>query len=213
MSADISNGTTGNSIAVLKSSSGTVTFSGTNTYSGATTVNGGTLLINGDQSGARGNVAVNKSGSILGGVGTIGGRVTINSGATITGGAIGTVGTLTLNNSLSFFSGTYLVDLSGAASDKLAITGLLNLTGGATLTFSGSVDGISSYVLATYSDGHTGEFTASNLPADYSLIYGPNELDLVPLAAAPEPATWVGAMLGLAAIIVSRRRFSQRRLT
>jgi hypothetical protein len=44
------------------------------------------------------------------------------------------------------------------------------------------------------------------MPANYSLVYGDNDLLLVP-TAIPEPATWMGGALALGTIaLVSRRK-------
>jgi autotransporter-associated beta strand protein len=189
---------------------GTTIFSGANTYTGATAVTSGTLLINGDQTAATGAVTVKNIGTVLGGTGTIGALVTVDTGGTITGATSGTIGVLTLNNNLtfSFTSGTggnYLVDLSGAASDLLVLGGSLNLSGSFDqLTLSGTPDGTSSYTLATYTSV-TGEFDLTNVPGNYQLIYGDTGLVLAPI---PEPTTWIGAALALAAIgLTQRRRF------
>ncbi len=62
-----------------KTGNGTLTLSGANSYTGATVVSGGTLVINGNQSGATGDVTV-QSGATLAGSGTIGGATTIQAG-------------------------------------------------------------------------------------------------------------------------------------
>jgi len=56
---------------IRKLGSGTLILSGDSTYEGATLVNDGTLLVNGDNSGATGDVTV-ASGATLGGTGIIG---------------------------------------------------------------------------------------------------------------------------------------------
>ncbi|WP_144413751.1 autotransporter-associated beta strand repeat-containing protein [Kiritimatiella glycovorans] len=60
--------------------SGTLILSADNTHTGSTTVNGGTLLVDGDSSGATGDVHV-ASGAVLGGSGTLGGAVYLAEGA------------------------------------------------------------------------------------------------------------------------------------
>ena len=66
-----------NNLALVKTGAGTLKLTADNTYTGATTVNGGTLIINGDQSGATGDINV-AAGASLGGSGTLGGDVTIS---------------------------------------------------------------------------------------------------------------------------------------
>lgn len=195
-------GSTGN---LTKTGTGTLTLNGNNTYSGTTNVSGGgTLLVNGNQSSATGAVSVTNAGTVLGGTGMIGGAVTVTTGR-ITGGTLGTVGTLTLNNNLTISgTGGYAVDLLGAGSDKLAIGGTLDLSGASdVLAFSGTADGTSTYTLATYSS-LLGTFnTVTGLPANYQLVYGTNELDLVPV---PEMSTWISGALALGFIGFTQRR-------
>ena len=211
----ISNGATGNFVQVGVVGGSIVTPTGTNTYTGSTSVNGATLFVNGNNSAATGSVSVANSGSLLGGTGTIGGSVTIGGGATITGGTDTTVGTLTLLGNLGFSAGessgsTYLVNLNGGlTSDKLVISGALNLGNsfGDVLSFNGMADGSSTYILATYAS-HVGQFdSVLNLPTGYSLVYLPTELDLVPI---PEPATWIGGALALGAMAFASRRCLRR---
>ena len=200
-----------NNTSVTKAGTGTWTLSGANTYSGSTTINGGTLFVNGNQSTATGAVSVNNTGTLLGGTGTIGGAVTVNAGANITGATNGTVGTLTLSSTATFtgISGSlasYLVDLSGATSDRLSLGGALNLSNTFDkITFNGSADGTTTYVLASYSS-ISGIFdNVTDLPSGYSLSYTGTELDLAPVPV-PEPATWIGGALALGVLGWSQRR-------
>lgn len=186
-------------INLIKTGGGTLILTGTNTYTGDTSVSGGTLLVYGDQSNATGNVVVSNLGTVLGGAGQIGGDTFILSSSTITGGTTTDVGTLTLN-SLSFSSGgaasTYLVNLDGATSDTLVVLGSLHLGIGDAISINGTANGTTTYLLASY-DSRSGTFDNEiGIPSGYDLIYGPNELLLVP-TAVPEPATWIGAAAGI----------------
>lgn len=201
----ITDGAGGDKLSIRKIGPGTLTLSGTNTYSFATEVDlGGTLLINGDNSGASsGSAVLVTNGSILGGTGTVGSLVAIQTSSLITGGTTATVGTLTLNSNVQLSAATMLVNLSGSTSDKLVIGGTLNLSN-AVLSFDGSADGTSTYVLATYAN-LSGDSTFAfvfNMPDGYDLVYGATELDLVPI---PEPATWIGGALALGALVFARR--------
>jgi autotransporter-associated beta strand protein len=62
------------------SGNGTLVLSAQNSHTGKTAVNGGTLLVNGDSSGATGDVRV-ASGAALGGSGILGGHVYLAKGA------------------------------------------------------------------------------------------------------------------------------------
>jgi hypothetical protein len=107
-------------------------------------------------------------------------------------------------------SAAYLANLSGATSDLLNISGTLSIIGNSHLHFIGAADGIATYTLATYAS-ETGHFIVDNLPAGYSLLYLPTELDLVP-TAIPEPATWIGGVLALGALAFAQRRRLRLRL-
>jgi hypothetical protein len=104
--------------------------------------------------------------------------------------------------------GTYLVDIGGLTSDKLAITGALDLSSAFDQISFNTLSTLTgaSYTLATYS-GVTSTFdTITNLPTGYTLVYNVNgtELDLV--AAVPEPSTWVGGALVAASLLATQRK-------
>jgi hypothetical protein len=176
--------------SLAKIGTGTLTLSGENFYTGTTTVSSGTLLITNSTGSATGSgaVVVNNSGTV-GGTGTIGGAVTVNAGGTINPGA--NVGTLTLSSSLTFTGAsgnlaTYLVDLNSSTSDKLTISGNLDLSDTFDqISFQGTT-GAASYTLATYGGTLTGTFDiVTNLPSGYTLEYNPGEIDLVMMAPTP----------------------------
>ena len=98
---------------LTKTGSNTLTLTGTNTYGGQTSVNVGTLVVNGNQSGATGNVTV-ASAARLSGTGTVGGDTTFNSGAIHAPGAVGAAGpqtfdkTETATTNLTYTSGSII---------------------------------------------------------------------------------------------------------
>lgn len=106
-----------------KTGSSIWSLTGTSTYAGPVTVNGGTLAVNGDLSSA-GSLTVNAGGT-LGGSG-IAGAVAINGGTLAPGNSIGTLTTASLTMTAA---STYLVQVSGAASDKTLVTGIAGING------------------------------------------------------------------------------------
>ena len=212
------NGTT-TTVAISKSGTGSWTLGGANTYSAGTAVTSGTLLVNGVGTGTAssgtglGNIAISQATgvtTVLGGSGRILGGLAM-SGGTITGGTQGAVGMLTLASTASLTGGIYQADIAGATSDRL-ITGGLTL-GGAALTINGSLDGLTTYDIASYVGGtEAGTFTSiTGLPSSYTINYAGNggtEIDLVPV---PEPATYVsGLLLTAVAAWCQRGRFGRR---
>jgi len=135
------------------SGSGTVTLAALNSYSGNTTVGAGTLLVTGTNGPSA--VAVN-SGGKLGGSGTIGAAVTVNSGGTLAPGNL--VGTLTITSNLTVNPGAILSFDLGTNSDRVAVTGNLNLSGTLNLNNAGGL-GNGTYTLFTYG----GSLTLSGL--------------------------------------------------
>jgi autotransporter-associated beta strand protein len=107
-----------------KTGSSNWSLTGTGTYAGPVTVNGGTLSVNGDLTSASSLTA--NPGGTLGGSGIVG-NATINGGTLAPGNSIGT---LTVSGSLTMTAAsTYLVQISGASSDKTVVTGTANLAG------------------------------------------------------------------------------------
>jgi len=196
---------------------GTLTLSGSNSYTGATNVNAGTLLINGDQTGATGNVTV-ASGATLGGAGIIGGAVTVSDNAILAPGA--SAGTLTLGGSLalnplsllSFELGT--TNSFGVGNDLVAVNGAFVLDGKLNVTqlpsFGPQLGGAAGvYELFTYNTGNS--FTDNGLLIN---SLGPNSSGWigtivasngqVTLSVIPEPASL--ALLVFGALALLRRR-------
>ena len=148
--------------SLVKSGIGTWVLSGANTYSGNTAVNAGTLLVNSPGSlDVTSAVTVNNT-STLGGNGTIGGGVTVNSSASINPGTVGGVGTLATGSIT--ITGTYACDISGATSDRLSVTGNLDISA-ATLAVTASTPTASSYTIASYTGTLTGTNFATISPA------------------------------------------------
>ena len=200
---------------------GTTILTANNTYQGTTTVNAGILLINGNQSGAIGDVTV-KTGATLGGTGTVGNLVDtdtlIENGGTLTAGTVavgvpvaGNLGTLTFNGDLTLqsTSSIWLVDLvQGTGADRINVGGNLNLNG-ATLdiNFGDAFTPFEVYTIAQYGIGLagagpflSGEFDGwvdGQTIGNYTISYGDGSAgSFITLTAVPEPGTF--GLLGLA---------------
>lgn len=96
---------------------------GNSTYSGPVNVNGGTLAVNGNLAAA--SLLTVGAGGILGGNGVLGATV-INGGTLAPGNSIGA---LTMSSLDMTAASTYLVQVSGAASDQTIVTGAAAIAG------------------------------------------------------------------------------------
>ena len=181
---------------------GTLVLIGENLYTGDTTVSAGTLLVNntaGSGTGS-GNVTVGTGGT-LGGSGAISGTVTAD-GILAPGNSIGTltVGSTTLSDTAIFS-----VELGAGESDLLIVNGDLGITAGAALDLTGTADGVTNYVIATYSGTLTGDFGAPVLPDGYSIDYGTGSDSQISLIV-PEPASLSLLACGAGLLAARRRR-------
>jgi len=200
---------------LVKTGAGTLRLGGANTYNGSTLVNAGTLLIDGNQSGATGNVSV-ASGATLGGVGTVGGATVIQGN--LAPGTDGTAGTLSFTSSLdlanSLDAGWLKFEL-GTSSDLVSLTtgtlaigsGILNFDDFDFTALAGF--GVGTYTLFATTQVISGSFgaqlsgTISGQSATLSLGDGGSD---VILNVVPEPATGTLLLAGLAGWVLVRRR-------
>jgi autotransporter-associated beta strand protein len=131
-----------------KSGDGILYLNGNNTFNGTTTVSAGELA----------------------GTGSLSGALVVQSSGTISPGD--DFGAFAAGNST--IAGTYLCDIDGSDSDRLNVTGLLDLSSATdTLDFleSGAGATLPVYVIASYTT-LTGTFdSVNNLPPGYSLDY------------------------------------------
>ncbi|MCW1924685.1 autotransporter-associated beta strand repeat-containing protein [Luteolibacter arcticus] len=161
------------SFGFAKEGVNTVTLSGTGSnYTGATLVNAGTLSVTGSIPASPVTVA---AGATLNGTGTLGGTVT-NNGTISPGVGGGGFGTLATGSTNLGATATLVFETNSTslASDKLVVTGNLNLGGllnvtdlGATLLPAGS-----RVVIASYTGTLTGAF--SNAPDNGTVVVGLN---------------------------------------
>ena len=111
--------------SVTKQGTGVLTVSGASTYTGATTVAAGTLNVTGSLVSA---VTVN-SAAALTGTGTVG-ALSVLAGGSVNPGAVGTtnIATLTVTGAATL-AGTYTVNVSPSAADRITAGGALTLGG------------------------------------------------------------------------------------
>lgn len=167
------NGVVSGTGGLVTNGSGTVVLNGVSNYGGTTQINHGTLAIgDADHLGAAitgTNPVTVASGGTLAGYGRVGGMVTVQSGGVISpGGADGTRGTLTLDNGITFASGsTYRYDV-GITQDLIRVSaGTVTIQAGALLdaraSFSRSKEGDLLVIAAADTQFAPGsEFTLAN---------------------------------------------------
>jgi hypothetical protein len=106
-------------------------------------------------------------GGLLQGSGTITAPFVNSVAGQIAPGTIGTTGSLSIDGNLMLASGNqYLVDISGTASDRIAVTGAANLGGQVVVGtgVTGQVNGLGrQFTILTATGGVTGTFTAQSL--------------------------------------------------
>lgn len=205
----IANGTTVN-MPVSKYGSGTWVLAGADTYTGATNINEGKLLINGSRPLATGTVNVGDSNtgngnSTLGGTGTLGGGITVNADGILDPGV--TFGTLTAASVTgpAVDSGKIAVQIDGTSSDKLVVTGALNISNlSLDIAATGGGATQSVYVLASYGSLTGTAFSSvTGLPSGYAIDYAYNDgsstnnIALVAAVTSTPYSTWAGTTHGL----------------
>jgi autotransporter-associated beta strand protein len=191
----------GGSGNLSKSGTGKLTLMNANTYAGNTTITAGTLQLSNS-----GSIANSQKITVNGA--TTNFDVTAVSGFTVgtqilTGNNGNVLGNTTLGSTSSFLQD--FNDLAANAAVKFAND--LTITPGSTLTFNGTPDGVSNYLVATYTGNLSGTFLTS-LPAGYTIDYGTGSNSSITLiaAAVPEPASLALLGIGAAALLTRRRK-------
>jgi fibronectin-binding autotransporter adhesin len=195
---------------LTKDGASTQIVSGANTYSGSTTVNGGTLTVangSGSALGSTSNVTVNSGGTFL-----LGANNQVNNTATMTlaGGTFGKgnfsegsasapgVGALTLTASgshLDFGTGTVgVLTFASLTPGGFTLT-IDNWTGTANTVGNGSTDRL---IFASNQSGNLSSFSFTGFSGAVEVDLLNGYWEVVPVAAVPEPSTWIAGALALA---------------
>lgn len=206
--------------------SGTTILTAANTYTGGTSVTDGTLEVNNTSGSGTGSGAVSVTGdAFLTGHGSIQGNTTVSSGATLSAGFDGgSDRTLSFGGDLTMQSGSFwLVDLvedADGVSDRVSVSGALNITGAIFQegSFANAFTEGNKYTIASYGSSLTGEFTLGTTwgnnttrtigGGDYLINYADGG-NFITLTAVPEPGTF--GLLGLALAGIIFRRVRKRR--
>jgi autotransporter-associated beta strand protein len=213
---------------LVKEGAGVLSFNASTSSSvGSTTVNGGDLIVNGALTNTKSgtNVTVGALAFLGGDGGSITGTTLIDGGlSTGTETQSFEAGSLSFTGDVTFGAGSFwFIDLvqgnGSTASDSISITGALNITPGAALSFAtqNAFTQTEQFTIATFTGGRTGEFTfdgslwlngeertiGSN---QYLITYGTGSITLT---AVPEPGTL--GLLGLALGGFFFRRLRKRR--
>jgi autotransporter-associated beta strand protein len=226
----LQNGTGSGTLSLIKTGTGIQTLTGTNTFSGGATINQGTLQIGvGSFTSVGGGITVNSSGTLLlsGNGRHIGANlgVSLNGGTFDTGGfsepnggagglaanAIGAL-TLTATSTISFGAGSSsILEFAGLGTHTASTILQLTNWDGTPIT-GGSGDRLLFIGLATdFTTNYSQSEVSFNGISGYSVVQfdalsDPYYEVVGPLAAVPEPSTWIGGMLAIGFLGWSQRR-------
>ncbi len=170
---------------VIQAGPGNTILTGLNTYTGETIVNAGTLSVNG--SIAASSLTTVNPGATLGGTGTVGNTL-INGGTLAPGNSIGTL--TVAGNLVLTTAATYLVEISGAASDRTIVTGNATLAGALVIRPDARLSATTTYTFLTAA-GISGAFDTATVIGNfarnprYSFVGGNLQLTLDPSWLSP----------------------------
>lgn len=163
---------------LTKAGTGVLTLAGAGSYTGPTTVAAGTLNVTGALASA---VTVN-SGATLVGTGGIGGLAVL-AGGTVSPGAIGTAGAVMLAVAgPASLGGTYVVNISPTANDRITASGALSVGGTLALAPTGSFTQFNAVYTLASGSSRTGTFSSVTGLDLFDAIFAP-VVDYTPTAA------------------------------
>lgn len=163
---------------LVKAGTGVLTLAGAGSYSGPTTVTAGTLNVTGGLVSA---VTVN-TGATLVGTGSIG-ALSVLAGGTVSPGAIGTAGAVNLAVAgPASLAGTYIVNISPTANDRITASGALSVGGALALAPTGTFTQFNAVYTLASGSSRTGIFSSVTGLDLFDSIFAP-VVDYTPTAA------------------------------
>jgi autotransporter-associated beta strand protein len=202
---------------VFKTGAGSLVLTGSSSYTNSTTVNGGTLVVNGSINGS--TVAVENGGTLRGNGSS--GPVSVGAGGTLASGG----DTVPLSvASLAFAPASeFSMQISGASSDPVSVTGGVSLSGTIALSIeiiAAAIDGttytlINSNGISGYAGGGRFAYAGNVLDEgerfmvtsgqEFRISYLADTGRDIVLTAVPEPGS-IGLLLGAVTLLGLRRR-------
>ncbi len=171
---------------LVKLGAGSLSLMGNNSYSGATIVSGGVLRVNAYYSG--GGAFTVLPGATLGGVGVLNGPVSVTDDGILAPGK--SAGVLTIDSSLALSANAVLAFELGSSSDRVVVTGGVQLGGKLRIIDSGGF-GIGVYTLIQYNGALSGTPpVVDQAPAGFSYTIStttPGEVQLIVGSASLTP--------------------------